>query len=284
MTDLRNRMIRQMELYRLAPSTQTVYLWHIRQLAAFHQCPPDQLTPQQIQDFLHHLLTERQLAWSTCNQAMCAFVFFYRQVLKWDAVRLNLPPRKREQKLPQVWGRPALRQLLEAPVQLKHRVMLMTVYGAGLRVGEAVGLQTRDIDSGRGAIRVRQGKGHKDRQTLLSPRLLRELRGYWQTYRLHTSSPWLFIGPDPQRPLTVSSLQKIYQDACRLIGEHTKGGIHSLRHSFATHLLEAGVDVRRIQRLMGHRSIKTTSGYLQVTQQQLLSVKSPLDLLDVSQG
>ncbi len=284
MTALRTRMIRQMQLYRLAPRTQTVYLWHMRKLAAFHQCPPDQLTPRQIQDFLHHLLTERQLAWSTCNQAMCAFVFFYRQVLKWDAVRLDLPPRKREQKLPQVWSRPALRQLLEAPAQLKHRVMLMTVYGAGLRVGEAVGLQTRDIDSDRGALRVRQGKGHKDRQTLLSPRLIRELRRYWQACRLHTPSPWLFIGPDPQRPLTVSSLQKVYHHACRQIGEHAKGGIHSLRHSFATHLLEAGVDVRRIGHLMGHRSIKTTSRYLQVTQLQLLSVKSPLDLLDVSQG
>jgi len=282
MTELRARMIRQMQLHRLAPRTQEAYLAQVRQLAAFYRTPPNRLSPTQVQDYLHHLLEERKQAWSTVNQAMCALVFFYVRVLEIERIDLKLPPSKRPQKLPQVWSRADLVRLFAAPSLLKHRALLMTVYAAGLRVGEAVNLRVDDLDSKRGMIRVRQGKGNKDRDTLLPARLLTVLRDYWRGCRLGTPGVWLFVGRDPGRPMAVASAQHIYGHACRRLGlgNARKGGIHSLRHSFATHLLEAGADVRTIQMLMGHRSLTTTSRYLQLAQRQVLATASPLDLLD----
>jgi integrase/recombinase XerD len=284
MTELRARMIRQMQLHRLAPRTQEAYLAHVRQLAAFYHTPPDRLSPTQVQDYLHHLLTQRQQAWSTVNQAMCAMVFFYVRVLGMERIELKLPPSKRPQKLPQVWSRRDLVRLFAAPAHPKHRALLMTVYAAGLRVSEAVNLRVDDLNGERGVMRVRQGKGNKDRDTLLPARLLTVLRDYWRCCRLHTPSVWLFAGRDPRRPMSAAMAEHIYNDACRRLGlgNARKGGIHSLRHSFATHLLEAGVDVRTIQILMGHGSLKTTSRYLQLTQWQVLGAPSPLDLLDAA--
>ena len=279
MTELRARMIRTMQLHRLADKTQQVYLWHVTKLAQFYNQPPDRLTAEQIQAFVHHLLTERQLAWSTCNQAMAAFAFLYKKALNWSDLRLQLPPRKRKKMLPRIWDREALEHLFTATRPLKYRTMLMTAYAGGLRVSEVVNLQTRDLDSARMRIRVRQGKGCKDRETLLSARLLHELRDYWRMYRLNTPGDWLFCGRNPQRPLGTSSVQKAYNQACQRIGHDNLEGTHSLRHSFCTHLLEAGVDVRLIQWLMGHGSLITTSGYLQLTHQRTQGVVSPLDLL-----
>lgn len=276
MTPLRAQMIRTMELHRLTDKTQRAYLYHVSALARHYHRSPDRLTPSQIQDYLHCLLTERRLAWSSCNQAMSALVFFYLKVLTWDRVGLNLPPRKRPQKLPEVWPQAELVRLFESPGNLKHRVF---IYAAGLRVSEAVRLTIDDLDTDRMTCRVRQGKGHKDRDTLLSSQLLDSLRDYWRCCRHGSRSRLIFPGPKPERPLSISSAQKIYQCACAAIGCPRRGGIHSLRHSFATHLLEAGVDVRVIQHLMGHASIQTTTRYLQLRRQHLEAVSSPLDLL-----
>lgn len=278
MTALRAEMIRQMQLQRLASTTQQSYIRAVKGLAGFYHQSPDRLTPRQLEDYVHHLLVERKLAWSTCNVAIHAFRFLYIKTLKRPDFRLSLPPCKREKKLPEILSREEVERLLDGPRNPKHRALLMTTYAAGLRVSEVVGLQVRDIDSNRMAIRVRQGKGRKDRETLLSERLLAELRAYW---KLERALPWLFPGRDRTQPMTISTAQSVYRRAVRDAGIKRSGGIHTLRHCFATHLLEAGVDPRTLQVLLGHRSLNTTMRYLQVSRTHVLGVRSPLDLLTV---
>jgi integrase/recombinase XerD len=278
MTPLRAKMIQQMQLHRLAPGTQQLYAKAIFDLACFYRRSPDQLTPEEIRAYLHHLLSERQFAWSTCNVTAAAMRFFYVETLGWSPVRLNLPPRPAHQRLPQVLSVEELQRLFRHTLNPKHRALLMTTYSAGLRVSEVVRLQVTDIESdpGRMLIRINQGKGHKDRYTLLSTRLLQELRAYWQ---LERHKPWLFPGHNPKRHMPSSTAGKIYNQARQRAGIAHGSGIHTLRHCFATHLLDAGVDPRTIQLLLGHTSLKTTARYLHVSRQQLAKVRSPLDLL-----
>ena len=275
-TPLREKMIYDMQLERLAPITQRIYLKAVSGLAAFYRCSPDRLEPEHIRAYLHHLLTERQLSWSACNQAAAGLKFFYTKTLDWTHLQLNLPSRKRRKRLPRILSVEELQQLFSAVRRPKHRVLLMTTYSAGLRVSEVVHLTLRDIESHRMLIRVDQGKGQKDRYTLLSSRLLTELRAYWKLYQ---PPEWLFTGRDLTKPMAVRTAQQIYMTA-RAKAQLQRGpGIHTLRHCFATHLLEAGVDPRTIQLLMGHRSIQTTMGYLQVTRAHLGNIHSPFDLL-----
>jgi site-specific recombinase XerD len=276
MTPLRAQMIRDMQLQRLAPQTQKAYVSAVASLAKFYQCSPDRLRPEQIRTYLHHLLTARRLAWSSCNQAAAGLKFFYTKTLGWDVLHLNLPPRTGRSQLPQVLSIEELQRLFTRTKNPRHRVLLMTTYAAGLRVSEVVRLQLTDIESDRMLIRVEQGKGRKDRYTLLSTRLLTELRAYWKLYR---PAPWLFPGLDPHRPMPSGTAQKIYYHAKRTAGITHGHGIHTLRHSFATHLLEAGVDVRTIQMLLGHQSLDTTTQYLRITRQYLATIRSPFDLL-----
>jgi site-specific recombinase XerD len=202
--------------------------------------------------------------------------FLYVKTLGRDELDLKLPRCRREQKLPEVLSGEEVERVLTALSNPKHRALLMTTYAAGLRVGEVVRLQLTDINSARMVIHVRQGKGYKDRFTLLSRRLLDELRAYWKIER---PPIWLFPGQDPKTHLNRATAGKIYQQAKRDAGVKRRGGIHTLRHCFATHLLESGVDPRTLQILLGHRSLKTTVRYLQVTRDHALSVRSPLDLL-----
>ena len=189
MTPLRAKMIRDMELQRLAPRTQEAYVAAVAGIATFYHCAPDRLCPEQIRASLHHLLVERHLAWSSCNQVACGLKFFYTRTLGWTTVHLDLPPRTGRPPLPHVLSLEALERLFTSARNLKHRALLMTTYAAGLRVSEVVRLQLTDLESDRMLLRVNQGKGHKDRYTLLSPRLLSELLTYWKRYR---PSPWLF--------------------------------------------------------------------------------------------
>jgi integrase/recombinase XerD len=276
MTPLRAQMIRDMPLQRLAPQTQKASVTAVAGLAKFYQCSPDRLRPEQIRTYLHHLLTERRLAWSSCNQAAAGLKFLYTKTLGWDVLHLDLPPRTGRSQLPQVLSIEELQRLFTRTKNPRHRVLLMTTYAAGLRVSEVVRLQLTDIESDRMLIRVEQGKGRKDRYTLLSTRLLTELRAYWKLYR---PAPWLFTGLDPQRPMPSGTAQKIYYHAKRTAGITHGHGIHTLRHCFATHLLEAGVDVRTIQMLLGHQSLDTTTRYLRITRQYLATIHSPFDLL-----
>jgi integrase/recombinase XerD len=276
MTPLRKEMIKRLELERLSPRTHEAYLWAVAGLAKHYSRRPDRLSSAQIQDYLHHLLVERKLAWSSCNVAACGLSFFYTKVLRWDSIRLELPPRKRQKMQPQVLSRGEVRRLFDAATNVKHRAVLMTTYGGGLRVSEVVKLKLVDIDSERMVIRVAQGKGWKDRRTILSRRLLLELRAYW---KINQPPVWLFPGRDIDKAMALGTAQKIYYGAKKAAGIRRDGGIHTLRHSFATHMLEDGVDSSLIQSMMGHASISTTAKYLHVSHRHLAKVKSPLDTL-----
>jgi site-specific recombinase XerD len=269
-------MIRQMELHRLAPNTQRLYVRAVRGLAAFYHQSPDRLTFRQVEDYLHHLLVGRKLSWSTCNVAIHACRFLYLKTLERDQMEFHLPRCKCESKLPEILSTREIERLINWPKTLKHRVLLMTTYSAGLRVSEATRLQVADIDGGRMAIRVRQAKGNKDRYTLLSERLLGELRTYWRAER---PAPWLFPGRKPGGRMSEATAREIFNLAKTGAGITKSGSIHALRHSFATHLLEAGVDPRTVQVLLGHRSLNTTMRYLQVTPNRTLAARRSVDLL-----
>ncbi len=278
MTPLRAKMIQEMQLQRLAPKTQQAYIAAVMGVATFYRCAPDQLSPEQIRAYLHHLLVARRFAWRSCNQVACGLQFFYTRTLGWEALQLNLPPRTGRSQLPHVLSAEELRRLFTSARHPKHRALLMTTYAAGLRVSEVVHLQLTDIESDRRLIRVNQGKGNKDRYTLLSPRLLAELRAYWT---LDRPPRWLFPGQDRTQPMPIGTAQRIYYHAKRAANLQHGQGIHTLRHSFATHRLEAGVDPRTIQLLLGHRSLATTTGYLRVSRTHLANIRSPFDLLRV---
>jgi integrase/recombinase XerD len=276
MTTLRQRMIRDMQLRRLADRTQQSYLWAVTGLAKYYHQSPDQIEEKRVLDYLLHLLNQRKLAWSTCDLIASGLEFFYRTTLGRTQTEFRLPPRRHAQRLPEILSVQEIKNLFAAAQNPKHRALLMTAYDAGLRLGEVVRLKIADIDSQRMMIRVEQGKGNKDRYSLLSKTLLAELRAYWKITR---PSIWLFPSRRLQKPLTKSSLKEIYRHAKRKAGIRKRGGVHTLRHCFATHLLEAGEDLRTIQVLMGHKNIQTTSRYLQLSRHKLLSTKSPLELL-----
>lgn len=281
MTILRQKMINAMKLRGFSENTQESYVRSVAGLARFFNESPDRIGKDRVQAYLLHLSDKRRLSWSSCNIAASAIRFFYGQVLGRDEVRVWIPPRKVESQLPDILSREEVERLLTVPTNPKHRALLMTTYGGGLRVNEVVHLQAEDIDSQRMVIRIKQGKGRKDRYTILSDRLLTELRRYW---RIGKPPVYLFPGKDGQNPLNRDSARVIYRKAKTKAGITKQGGIHSLRHAFATHLLEAGVDLRTIQVMMGHTSIGSTMRYLQVTCKRVGAVRSPLDLLPSPDG
>lgn len=276
MTPLRRAMIEKLELERLSPRTHEAYLGAVEGLARYYGRRPDRVTAEEIQEYLRHLLTKRRLAWSSCNVAACGLSFFFVKVLGWDSVSLQLPPRTRPKRLPEVLSREDVQRLLDAARNPKHRALLMTAYGSGLRVSEVVRLKVTDIDSQRMTIRVDQGKGRKDRRTILGKRLLSELRSYW---RIERPPLWLFPGREIDRPMSRSTAQKLYQKVKKRAGIERPGGIHTLRHSFATHMLDDGVDSALIQSMLGHADLKTTARYLHVSVRHMAKVRSPLDAL-----
>lgn len=275
MTPLRQKMIRELELARKSPRTVAAYVTAVAQLARHYGRSPEAISLEEVREFLHYLITQRKVAFSTCNQKLAGIRFFYRCVLGKDDFPLRVPA-KRSGRLPEPLSRSEITRVLEATQNTKHRVLLMTAYGGGLRVSELVHLLPRDIHSERMLIRVNQGKGRKDRYTLLSQRLLEELRAYWREYR---PPHWLFSGKDTSQPLPVATAQKVFAKAKLRAGVKHGRGIHCLRHSFATHLMEVGVPLPTIQRLMGHASLSTTAKYLHVTSKHLGSIRSPLELL-----
>src|SRR4029450_8581902 len=202
MTPLRAKMIHDMQLQRLAPKTQKAYVTAVASLAKFYQGSPGRLRPEALRTYLHHLLVERRLAWSSCNQAAAWLQFFYTKTLGWDVLHLHLPPRTGRSQLPQILSIQGLQRLFMHAKNPRHRILLMTTYAAGLRVGEVVRLKLTDIESERMLLRIEQGKGRKDRYTLLSPRLLPELSASW---RLSRPAPWLFTGRDPQKPMPIGT-------------------------------------------------------------------------------
>jgi site-specific recombinase XerD len=282
MTKLRQQFIQALSVRGFSVQTQKTYVAYVRRLAAHYRRAPDQLSPKEIEAFLYHLLRQQNYAQSSLGGVVSALRLFYRQVVGWSQEQIgrDLPRSKQPKRLPQVYSREEIQRLLSTSFpNLRHRMFLMTVYGAGLRVSEACQLQIKHLESDRGLIRVEQGKGAKDRYTLLSDRLLQELRAYWRIFR---PPVWLFtMARNIHRPLAPAEAQKFFYAAVERAGLPDKGGIHVLRHSFATHLLENGTDLTIVQRLLGHARLEHTAVYLHVRQERVQQTRSPLDLLQI---
>jgi integrase/recombinase XerD len=277
MSALRKQMQADMVVRGLAPRTQKAYIDAVAAIARHYHRSPDALSIAEIERYLHYLIVERQRAWSTTNQAVCALRFLFHVTLKQPDVALNIPMRRSGSTQPDILSRNEVARILDAAHQPMHRAFLMTTYAAGLRVSEACTLRTVHVDSERMMIRVVSGKGNRDRYTLLPPQLLDALRRYWKQAR---PKGWLFPKPSrPDQPFDIQTAQRIFYRCKRTAGIAKHGGIHSLRHAFATHLLESGVDLHTIQRLLGHSDISTTTRYLHLKQSELASTGSPLDLL-----
>jgi site-specific recombinase XerD len=278
MNTLRQQMINDMVLRGMAKRTQDAYVAAVKGLAKYYRRSPDLICEREVQRYLVHLIEERRLSESTCNQVCNGLRFFYRLSLGRSETEFTLPPRRQAQRLPEILSREEVGRLFEAAANGRHRAVLMSTYAAGLRVSEVVRLRTGDIDAERLSIRIEQGKGKKDRYTCLSKRLLAELRGYWHAYR--PARPWLFATRDGRGPISIDAAQKMFYAAKRRAGICKRTGIHGLRHAFATHSLEAGVDLHTIQRLLGHGHLGTTMRYFHLAQRHLMNTTSPLDLLE----
>jgi integrase/recombinase XerD len=281
MTPLRRRMIQDMELRNFAPGTIAVYVSCVARFARHLGKSPDLLGPEDVRAYLLHLVHQRRASWSYYNQHLQALRFLYNITLGRDCVLKHIACPKRPKRLPVVLSPDELTRFFAVVGGLKHRALLMTAYAAGLRVSEVAALRVDDIDSRRMVIRIRQGKGRKDRYVMLSPRLLDLLRVYWKAARPRT---WLFPGLEPDRPISAAAVMKACRRARRASGLEKHVTVHTLRHSFATHLLEAGTDLRTIQVLLGHDSPRTTAVYTHVSPAAVRSTTSPLDRLDLGAG
>lgn len=277
MTELRRRMMRDMTVRGLAKRTQASYIAQVRRLAKHYRRPPDELSVDEVQDYLARMIEVEGLSWSSCSQASHAFRFLYHVTLGRKEVEFELPQPRTPKRLPEVLSADEVVRLLEATTCPKHRLALEAIYACGLRVGEAVRLKVSDIDAGRSVIRVEQGKGRRDRYVPLSKRLLDRLQIWWKQ---HPPRLYVFEGHEPKRPLHISSVQKAFTLAKLRSGIRKRGGVHGLRHAYATHLIESGVDVMTVQRLLGHRDVSTTMRYFHLSRNRIATVQSPLDALD----
>jgi integrase/recombinase XerD len=279
MTPLRRRMIDDMTLRNFTPATIDAYVRCVARFALHFHASPNLLGREHVRAYLLHLLQEQHISHSYYKLTRCALRFFYRETLGRDDVPASLAPVKQPRTLPVVLGADELTRFFAAITNLKHRALLMTAYAAGLRVSEVTRLCVADIDSARMVIHIRQGKGRKDRYVMLSPRLLEILRAYWKAAR---PDNFLFPGAVADQPLTTGSVRKVCHRARHAAGLGKHVTVHTLRHSFATHLLESGTDLRTIQVLLGHHSFNTTARYVHVATASLPSTKSPFDRLDLN--
>src|SRR5664280_3903505 len=274
---LRQRLIDDMTIRNMSPLTQKAYVRAVKNFSKHFGKSPDQLTFEHVREYQLHL-GSRGLGVQAINQIMCGLRFFYGTTLGKAAVSEQIPLGRRPDALPPVLARDEVERFLKAVSDLEFRTAFVTIYAAGLRVSEAVALTIKDIDSARMVIHIRQAKGGKDRYVMLSEQLLDILRDYWKHER---PQHWLFPGPDATRPLTTRSVQRACRRAADAAGLDKNVTVHTLRHSFATHLLEQGVDIRIIQDLLGHRHINTTTRYARVALNTIRQVESPLDALKI---
>jgi len=278
-TPLRQRMLEDLQIRHYSPTTIRIYLRAVAEFAEHFGRGPDRLSAEHIRHYQLFLMKEKQVSLSTYIQVVCALRFFYTHTLNRKITIEKIPFPRRARKLPHILSREEVKALLEAPRTLRHRVLVATLYGAGLRVSEAIHLKVADIDPRRSVLWVRQGKGRKDRQTLLSAKLLELLRTYWRAER---PAEWLFPNSAGTRPISPKAVFL----ACRRAGHAAiisqPVHPHLLRHAFATHLLESGTNLRTIQILLGHANLETTARYLQVADLAVRSTPSPLDSLDLA--
>lgn len=259
MTPLRTKMIKAMQVRGFSVRTHESYLRAVTDLARYYHRAPDQLGIEDIRRYFEYLATERSLSGASCRLFLHGIRFLYLQVLDWPAFAVSIPMPKKAHRIPELLTRSEVGRILTACTHPKHRMMLTLCYGCGLRLSELVSLRVRDIDGERQLLRVDQGKGAKDRLVPLSDTLLEQLRAYWRLFRPHE---WLFPGRTLEERLTETSIQKAFTQAKARAGIQKIGGIHSLRHAYATHQLEAGLPVHRLQRLLGHQDIHSTLRYI----------------------
>ena len=276
MTPLRQRMLDDMRMRNHSPHTQEAYVRVVAAFAKHFGRSPEHLDSTHIREYLL-LVIRRKAAWSTYNVTRCALHFLYRVTLRKDWAPGEIVCAKPPKRLPVILSRNEVQRLLSGIPRIKTRAMLTTLYATGMRVSELGQLKVCDIDSQRRVITVRQGKGQKDRYVMLSAKLLALLREYWKQHR---PSDFLFPGTDPAQPMDRSAVRVLCVTAARKAGITKPVSPHTLRHAFATHLLEDGVDLRTIQALLGHRSIRTTALYTYVSPEKVRSTASPLDTLD----
>ena len=276
MTPLRQRMLQEMQIRNLSPNTQKRYIDRVADFAKHFGKSPEHLGPEDIRSYQLYLIREKRLSSSSLNVTVCALRFLYRFCLNrnWAIERIVFA--KREKKLPVVLSPGEVALFFDSIRSIKYKAILTTIYAAGLRVSEAAHLKIADIDSRRMTIRVEQGKGRKDRYVMLSPRLLNILRQYWKSCR---PDKWLFPGKSQDEPVSTASIRQVCREARLASGLTKEITPHTLRHSFATHLLEAGTDLRKIQILLGHKSLVSTSRYTHVAIQNIQKTTSPFDNL-----
>ena len=276
MSKLHDKMLQDMQLRGFSPSTRRTYLSNLHRFESFFQKTAEYLSTDDLRNYLLHLITFKKVSGEYVDSVYSSLKFFYEKTLGRTWNMTEIPRLKRTKKLPVVLSRNEIKQLLAVTSNLKFKTMFMTAYAGGLRVSEIAHLKIADIDSENMQILICQGKGNLDRYTLLSKANLEVLRQYWKQYR---PEGWLFPGKIPGEPLRTRAIQDAFLKMRNKAGINKKATMHSLRHSFATHLLENGTDIVRIQRLMGHANINTTLLYLQVAKVRLLQVKSPMDAL-----
>ena len=277
MTPLRQRMLEDLQIRNYSASTVRAYILRVAEFAKHFGKSPDQLGAEHIREYQLFLTKEKRMSQSAYIQTVCGLRFFFTHTLNRQVSIEHIPLPRYERKLPIILSREEVKALLEAPRSLIHRAILATMYASGPRVSEVAKLTVCDIDSGRDAIWIRGGKGRKDRQTLLPPKLLELLRLYWRWKR---PKDWLFPGGTPGQPISCKSIFLACRRAAQAARISKTIHPHSLRHAFATHLLEAGVDLRKIQILLGHANLETTARYLHVADTAVRSTTSPLELLD----
>jgi len=270
MTILRERMIEDLQLHGLAKNTQTRYVDAVRHLAEYYRKPPDQITEEELRQYFLYLTKVKQVGTSTLQIALCGIKFFYERTLhkQWTILDLVQPPK--EKKLPVVLTIEEVHRILKCVHHLRFRACLGTIYACGLRIQEGVHLQVKDIDAERGVIHIRNGKGGKDRYVPLPDQILKILRQYWVTHR---NPIWMFPSrmeaehrvETATKPVTVRAVQRAFEDALQESGVQKAATVHTLRHSYATHLLEAGVNLRVIQTYLGHASPTSTAVYTHLT-------------------
>jgi integrase/recombinase XerD len=279
MTPLRQRLIEDMQLRNRSPVTTKAYVRYVAQFAKFFGRSPEELTPEHARQYQLHLL-RRRVSWSTFNQSVCALRFLYGTTLGRKDYVERLPYGKKPKRIPVVLSRDEVLKLLQCVPSRKQRMVLTTMYATGLRIGEAVQLRVTDIDSRRMTLLVSRGKGNKQRLVPLSQKLLTELRLFWQTHR---NPVWLFPSRQPDRHLGMSVVERACRWARGQAGMKRRFNTHTLRHTFATELLEAGVDLFSIQKILGHRSLSTTANYTHVRRSHLQEACKSLDLLPLEQ-
>jgi integrase/recombinase XerD len=277
MSPLRRRMIEDMTVRNLSPATQRSYIYAVAKFSQYFGRSPERLGLEDVRAYQVHLVS-KGVSWASLNQTVCALRFFYGVTLGHGAIPERIAYAREPRKLPAVLSADEVVRFLEAVPSLRARVALTAAYAAGLRVSEAVGLKVADIDSGRMVMRIERGKGGKERYVMLSEQLLGILRSYW---RLTRPMRFLFPGRTPDKPIEPNVLHAACRSARAAAGIDKRVSVHVLRHSFATHLLESGVDIRIIQVLLGHENLSTTARYTRVSTHLISATQSPLDRLSL---